>query len=79
MSTQLSHSGADWRDYWPADPQAPGTDTNVHALWPLNPIEGFELNNNAFINCGYNQRSKGKQRRYNRNNGQYGQKSGYSS
>lgn len=51
-STQVAHS-ATWSLYWPKDPQAPGTDTNINAVWPTNPVEGFEFNNNTVTNCAY--------------------------
>lgn len=51
-STEVSHniSGG---DYWPDDPQTIGTDTNIDALWPANPVENFELSYCTIINCGY--------------------------
>ncbi len=46
-STSFTYSGK-WKDYWPENPQAPGKDTNIDALWPSgNPVEGFEFDNNT--------------------------------
>lgn len=52
-STEVVEPCWNWWNYWPADPQSPGTDTNIDALWPDNPIEDIEVDNNTIINCGY--------------------------
>lgn len=49
-STQIGRT-ANWWDYWPANSQAPGNDTNINALWPSNPVENFEFDNNTVTNC----------------------------
>lgn len=49
-STQLRRT-AEWWNYWPADSQAPGTDTNIDALWPSNPVKNFEFDNNTVKDC----------------------------
>ena len=51
-SLQVSPTSS-WWTYWPADPQADGTDTNINALWPSNPVENFELDNNEIDDGGY--------------------------
>jgi hypothetical protein len=51
-STQIPYSH-EWWHYWPTDPQGVNNDQNLNALWPTNPVEGFELDNNAIVNCGY--------------------------
>lgn len=52
LSTQVAETHL-WTPYWPADSQAPGTDTNITALWPTNPVENFELDNNTITDCGW--------------------------
>jgi len=37
---------------WPDDPQEPGIDRNLDAIWPKNPIVGLEIDHNRIINCG---------------------------
>lgn len=51
-STEVSSTG-EWWKYWPSDPQAPGVETNIDALWPANPVENFELSYCTITNCGY--------------------------
>ncbi len=51
-STQIARTNK-WWDYMPADAQEPGNDANMDELWPSNPVEGFELDNNTIIRCGY--------------------------
>jgi hypothetical protein len=51
-STEISQT-SQWTLYWPADPQAPGVETNINALWPANPVENFELSYCTINNCGY--------------------------
>lgn len=43
----------DWDNYWPADAQAPGINTNIDALWPINPIQNIEIDNNTIYACGW--------------------------
>ena len=52
LSTQIERTSK-WWEYWPADAQAPGTDTNLDAVWPKNPVQNFQLDNNTITNCGY--------------------------
>jgi hypothetical protein len=42
-----------WWDYFPSDLQAPGNDSNLNAVWPTNPVENFELDNNTITRCGH--------------------------
>ncbi len=42
-----------WYTYWPTDSQVPGTETNLDAIWPANPIEGLTISNNTITDCGY--------------------------
>jgi len=50
-SSQMAET-AEWWNYWPEDPQEPGTDTNIDAAgWPSNPVEGFKFNDNRVIDC----------------------------
>jgi hypothetical protein len=51
QSTEIDTTG-NWWEYWPADPQAPGVETNMNALWPRNPVENFELSYSTITNCG---------------------------
>ena len=51
-STEIGQT-AKWWLYWPSDPQAPGVETNINALWPGNPVENFELSYCNIIKCGY--------------------------
>ncbi len=45
--------GLSYYDIWPADSQQPGTDTNLDANWPADPVIDFELDHNDIINCGW--------------------------
>jgi hypothetical protein len=58
-STEIGDTG-NWWEYWPLDPQAPGVETNIEALWPTNPVENFELSYCNIINCGYAQLDVGQ-------------------
>jgi hypothetical protein len=51
-STEIGQT-ADWWEYLPIDPQAPGVETNFDALWPANPVENFELSYCNINKCGY--------------------------
>jgi hypothetical protein len=52
-STQIDTSSTyAWWNMWPADPQADGTDTNIDALWPSNPVDTIILSYNHIIDCG---------------------------
>jgi hypothetical protein len=53
-STQISPT-KEWWIFWPADPQRVGVDTNIDALWPANPVTGFELAYNTITEGGYRQ------------------------
>lgn len=50
-STQINRNVA-WKEFWPADSQAPGTDRNIDALWPANPVQNFKFDHNVMKNCG---------------------------
>jgi hypothetical protein len=52
-STQIPYTHIWWNDYYPGDPQGVNNDQNLDAMWPTNPVEGFELDNNTIMNCGY--------------------------
>ena len=54
LSDQVAPNSSWWL-YWPVDPQGVGTDTNINAVWPTNPVENFELDNNTITDCGYRQ------------------------
>lgn len=52
-STQIPYTHIWWNDYYPSDPQGVNNDQNIDAMWPTNPVVGFELDNNTIMNCGY--------------------------
>jgi hypothetical protein len=58
LSTQISRTNR-WWDFMPEDLQEPGIDDNLNALWPANPVENFELDNNIIRDCGYRESLSG--------------------